>query len=87
MIENSGPGAPGWQVECTVAGIFKVQDKCTSETGDPLIDNNPSGNDVIALFEASETATCSLGNSTSGMVVGAALVFSDVPGLKLSVDP
>jgi hypothetical protein len=83
MIENSGAGNPGWVVECSVLGGFKVQDTCESTTGDPKITSNASG-DVTSTFEASETASCSLGNSTSGMVIGNTLIFSDVAGLKIS---
>jgi len=84
MIENSGVGVPGWRFECAVAGIFKVQDECHSEARDPRIDNNAF--DVTALFEASETGSCSLGTSTSGMLVGSILIFSSGP-LKISVSP
>jgi hypothetical protein len=82
MTEGTGGGA-GYNVECTVAGIFKVQDECTTNTGDPKITNNT--NDVISTFEANEKASCTQGNSTSGMVVGNTLIFSDVPGLKITV--
>jgi len=84
MIENSGAGEPGWVVECRFGGFFHVQDECTSKTGDPLIQNLANG-DVHATFESSETAACNKGTSTSGMVVGLTLIFSDVSGLKISV--
>jgi hypothetical protein len=61
-------GNPGWSVECTVGGIIKVQDTCTSSAAAPLASNVAGG--VDATFESSETASCSLGNGSSGMVIG-----------------
>jgi hypothetical protein len=59
---------PGWNVTCTVAGIIKVQDECTSATGEPSVANLAAG--VDTTFEESETASCTQGNATSGMVIG-----------------
>jgi hypothetical protein len=59
---------PGWNVTCTVAGIIKVEDECTSSTAQPLLSNVAAG--VDATFEASETASCTQGTSSSGMVIG-----------------
>jgi hypothetical protein len=67
MLTGTG-GNVGWKVECTVAKIFKVSDECTSATAEPLMTNVTGG--VDATFEASETASCTKGNSTSGMVIG-----------------
>jgi len=68
-IPLSGTGGnPGWAVECTVAGIIKVQDTCTSASAAPLAINAAGG--VDAVFELPESANCSLGNATSGMVIG-----------------
>lgn len=66
---------PGWVVECTVAGIFKIQDECTglSTTG---MDNVTGG--VDALFEAlTPKANCSVGGSGKG----------DVSGVDLNENP
>ncbi len=82
MIESSGNGTPGWRVDCmTLLGL--VQDECTSTEGNPKIENM-SGGDIAELFEASETASCTLGNGTSGMVTGKILVFAEKPGLAIS---
>jgi len=68
-IPLSGTGGnPGWSVECTVGGIIKVQDTCTSAAAAPLAINVSEG--VDATFEAPETASCTLGNATSGIVRG-----------------
>ncbi len=83
MIENSGAGAPGWAVECESI-LGKQRDECTSETeGDPSITNNSSG-DVTETFDPSERASCTKGNSTSGMVIGNVLIFAEKAGLKIS---
>jgi hypothetical protein len=63
--------AIGWNVECTVAGFFKVQDECTTKLASTAMANVTGG--VSATFEASETASCTQGNSTSGMVIGSDL--------------
>ncbi len=81
MTESSGAGAPAWAFTCeTLTGT--VTDECISSTMSPGIDGNFA--DVTALFEASDTASCTLGNATSGMIVGPELVFSDNPLLKIS---
>jgi hypothetical protein len=59
---------PGWDVTCTVAGIIEVSDECTSANVAPAISNVAGG--VDATFEASETASCTKGTSSSGMVIG-----------------
>jgi YD repeat-containing protein len=75
-------GNPGWSIECTIAGIFKVQDTCTSAKAAPLLTNVSGGED--ATFEASESASCSLGNASSGMVIGSDLT-ENPSGKTLSV--
>jgi hypothetical protein len=61
-------GEPGWEVECTVLGVFRVADECTAKGWHPVIKNLASG--VDSTFQESETASCTEGNSTSGMIVG-----------------
>ncbi len=68
MITGNESGNPGWSVECTVAKVVKVTDTCTTANWDPLVANVTGG--VLATFEASETASCTEGTSTSGMVIG-----------------
>jgi hypothetical protein len=67
MLSGTG-GAPGWDVECTVAGILKVADECTSSAADPDVVNVAEG--VNVNFLESEVANCSLGGASSGMVIG-----------------
>jgi hypothetical protein len=62
---------PGWAVECTVLEIFRVEDECTTATGSPLVSNVAGG--VTTAFSEKETASCTLGTATSGMVIGAPL--------------
>jgi hypothetical protein len=62
---------PGWEVECTVLGVFKAQDTCTTPDARTLIVNLATG--VDAIFKESETASCTLGNATSGMAFGTGL--------------
>jgi hypothetical protein len=67
---HAGGGAPGWKVECTVGGIFKVQDTCTNESNTAM--NNVAGG-VEAVFDAkTPKAKCSLGGE-EGEVKGADL--------------
>lgn len=68
LITSPEGKGPGWNVECKVGGILEVSDECTSASPEPLVTNLSTGVDVT--FEASETASCSKGSSTSGMVVG-----------------
>jgi hypothetical protein len=65
-------GAPGWSVTCTVAGILKVTDECTSGTAEPDVANLATGVDIN--FLATEPASCSEGTATSGMVIGTDLI-------------
>jgi hypothetical protein len=64
-------GNPGWEVECTVLGVFRAQDTCTAPDVRTLVVNLRGG--VDAIFQESETASCTLGNATSGMAFGTAL--------------
>jgi hypothetical protein len=77
---------PGWSVECTVAGIFKITDTCESSTAEPDIINLATG--VDARFLASETAGCSEGDATSGIVIGNDLNLNPAGGtLSVSASP
>ncbi len=67
-VTSSGSAGVGWDVECTVAGIIKVQDTCTTKETKTMMSNTTKG--VAAEFIKTEKAGCSLGNSTSGMVEG-----------------
>ena len=65
---HSGGGQPGYVVECTVAGIFKVQDECIGETNTGM--ENVAGG-VDASFDAiTPKANCSIGGTGTGSVKG-----------------
>lgn len=67
VIMGTG-GEPGWNVECTVFGVFKIQDECTalSSTG---IKNDSTG--VLAKFDSkTPLANCTNGGANAGMVEG-----------------
>jgi hypothetical protein len=68
--EKSGSNI-GWEVECGVGGILTVTDKCTTP-GTTLLAANATGGVTTAFLE-SETASCTLGNASSGMVFGTPL--------------
>jgi hypothetical protein len=78
IFPHPGGGNPGWSVTCTVGGIIKVSDECTSGTGSPVVSNLTTG--VGETFEPSETASCSNGNSSSGMVIGTDLTQNPTGG-------
>jgi hypothetical protein len=70
-LTAEGGKAPGWSVTCTVAGILKVADECTSSSIEPEVENETSG---VGLLYAGEASSCSAGTRTSGMVVGPDLI-------------
>jgi hypothetical protein len=71
VLPGKSGKSPGWKVECQVLGIFKVSDECTTASGSPVVANVAGG--VTTTFEEKETASCTEGNKTSGMVIGAPL--------------
>lgn len=73
----------GWNVTCTVAGILKVVDECTSAAIAPDVVNLSAGVDRNFL---GEVAACSGGTRTSGMVIGTGLT-GNPKGHTLSVSP
>ncbi len=69
MITSDGAGSPGWGVTCKTL-LGSMEDKCTVALGSTALANVTGG--VDATFEKkSQKASCSLGNSTSGLVSGA----------------
>jgi hypothetical protein len=83
--EKSG-GSIGWEVECGVAGILKVQDKCEAASTNTLAANAAGG--VTTEFLESETYSCSLGNSSSGMFFGKPLTENPAAGtISISDSP
>jgi len=77
-------GALGWNVTCSVAGIIKVVDECTSATIAPDLLDLRAG--VDRDFLATEVAGCSEGTPTSGMIIGTGLT-GNPKGHTLSVSP
>jgi hypothetical protein len=75
-------GPPGWRIFCRVAGVFEVEDECTSLTLEPEVVNLAAGVGLRSL--ASETFRCSEGTSTSGVEIGTDL-DEDPKGQTLSV--
>jgi hypothetical protein len=69
---NRAGKAIGWDVECTVLGVFKAQDECTTPRFHTPVVNLADG--VGATFLQTETLSCTLGNASSGMIFGTDLV-------------
>jgi len=69
-IKTSGAGTPGWSVECTVLGIFKIQDTCEGETSTLI---TVLHNLIDAEFDEeanANPATCSISKEKVGLVHG-----------------
>jgi len=63
---------PGWAVECTVLGVFKITDECTGNTSTGIHNVRNEGK-VEAEFDKvteEKPATCSVGGAKSGFVKG-----------------
>jgi hypothetical protein len=58
LIEQKGAGAPGYLVECLVAGIL-LDDTC--ERADSFVEVENASGKVDAFFNTGEKAKCSLG--------------------------
>lgn len=78
VIENSGAGEPGYSVECTVGGIFKITDTCEGKTNTSITNRtSASGGEgtVEGEFDAkSPTGKCSVGGAEQGRTAGAILL-------------
>jgi hypothetical protein len=72
FFPHTGGANPGWSVTCTVLGIFRVADECTSGKTSTSISNLASGVDETS--EESEPYSCTEGTSTSGFVIGTDLM-------------
>lgn len=69
----------GWNVECTVFGVFKVSDECTIGLSSTALENVTGG--VNAIFDASTpAANCTRGGAGAGLVNGTDL--NENPGAK-----
>ena len=74
ISEDEGHGTPGWDVECTVFGIFKIADTCEGEAQTKM--ENLANGTVEASFEgeASGKAKCSVGGAEQGLVKGNTII-------------
>ena len=62
-------GEVGWAVECTVFGVFKIQDECKAAESNTAMTNVTGG--VDATFDATTPkANCSVGGTGTGSVLG-----------------
>lgn len=80
LIENSGAGAPGYLVECTVFGI-KTDTSCTGNSGG-LVENETGG--VLGEFRPTEETISAPASCSGPLGSGVGLVFSDAAGLTTS---
>jgi hypothetical protein len=69
-ISSGGSGAPGWLVECLVAGIT-VKDECTGETTVEINDTS-SGVDLNSDAKSAR-GSCTLGGANTGVMAGTSL--------------
>jgi hypothetical protein len=67
LIASSGKGAPGYEIECTVGGIFKTVDECTATALETAVANASGG--VDATFDG-EKLKCSVGGAGTGKLEG-----------------
>jgi hypothetical protein len=67
---HAGGGSPGWKTECTIFGVFKVAQECTSASGNTAIENVAGG--VNATFDA-KTANAACTNGDTATVRGTTL--------------
>jgi hypothetical protein len=61
---------PGWSVSCRVGGILKVADECTGNITAAVKANRAEGSVEGDFEKESPSASCTLGNSTSGHIEG-----------------
>jgi hypothetical protein len=64
--------APGYSVECTVGGIFKVADECTGTITTKVRANRAEGTVETVFDEMSEkeTGSCTVGGAGAGRISG-----------------
>jgi len=83
---TAASGEPGWSVTCkTIGGT--LTDECTTpagKEGTPEITNKQAAGNVQVTFNSTAGfAKCSLGNATSGEVVGAIQVFTAAYAIRV----
>jgi hypothetical protein len=72
LVRSLTTKPPGWDVECEVAGIFKISDTWEGGTSTSAESNRSTGA-TIGKFDkvsAQESATCSVGGANAGFVRG-----------------
>ena len=73
LVSGSTSGAPGWAVECTVAGVLKITDTC-ERSGNTTKEKNSSEGTIESEFDnvtkEEPMATCSASGKASGLVRG-----------------
>jgi hypothetical protein len=88
-IESGGSGEPGWEVECEVLGIAEndvCESSSSSESEQVRLVNEKSTTEllVLALFEETSKAHCSLSKEKTGEVKGTIAIL--LPGGALSLN-
>jgi hypothetical protein len=81
IIASGGKGAPGFDIKCTVGGIYKVADECTATHLETAMTDVTGG--VDAAFDG-EKLNCSVGGAGKGKLEGTQLVEA-ISGGKLEV--
>ena len=74
---QEGNGEPGWAVECRVAGILKISDRCEASGRTIRVRSNRATGKTEFVFdkktEEEGRATCSVGGEKAGRVTGTIL--------------
>ncbi len=91
-LTSTGSGEPGLDIECKVLGVTK-SDECvaTKEWPESLIlENKATGSElfVLATFQKSSKAKCSVGGEVSGVLAGSfAISKANGAGLRIAKAP
>jgi len=75
ILAHAGGGEPGWDVECTVGGFFKVQDTCKAPIAKLTVTailHDVIDTEFTKLLTKEFPANCSLGGNKEGLVEGPA---------------
>jgi hypothetical protein len=72
LIRSLTTEPPGWDVECEVAGIFKISDICTGGTSTSVMSNRADGATEFEFDDVSaqEPDDCSVGGADAGFTRG-----------------
>jgi hypothetical protein len=70
LITSLTSKPPGWAVECTVKGIFKITDTCEGNISTKVRENRGNGTVEGVFEEESPLAKCSVGGAGAGHVRG-----------------